>query len=156
MKKLVGLACMVLFFTSLSFSQDYKTAIGIKGGFPGIGAVNLKHNMGANAIDVSVGGGSRHLWIQGLYEWNNPIQDGFSWYYGLGADLGFYNEHYGWRDNKYYDGRVTLGLDGVIGIEYTFPTVPINLALEAVPTIRLTPYTGFYMYGNFAVRFAIK
>lgn len=97
------------------------------------------------------------MWLQGLYEINNDLGSGFDWYYGIGADLGFWTGHdyYHHYHDRYYNGAYG-GVDGVIGIEYTFSEIPLNLALDAVPTIRVFPYVGFNFYGNFAIRFAIK
>jgi hypothetical protein len=76
----------------LSNAQDYKTAVGFKVGAPSVGALNIKHFLGSTpAIDISLGGGSNHIWLQGLYEINNQISDGFSWYYGGGAVIGFWS-----------------------------------------------------------------
>lgn len=158
MKLKVVILSFVCFFLVNAQAQDYKTAIGFKGGFPGYGALNVKHFLGgSSAIDFSVGGGANHLWLQGLYEINNPLQDGFSWYYGIGADVGFWNRGYmHYYKDKYYNNRTWFGIDGVLGIEYTFNQIPINLAVEAVPTVRVSPYVGFGMGGAFAIRFAIK
>jgi hypothetical protein len=53
----------VLFFICIitnSFAQDYKTAIGIKGGYPGYGTINVKHFLtSATAIEGSIGRFSR-------------------------------------------------------------------------------------------------
>ena len=41
MKNTVALSFILI--STLVFSQDYKTAIGIKGGYPGFGSLNAKH-----------------------------------------------------------------------------------------------------------------
>ena len=110
--------------------------------------------------------------MQGLYEINNPIQDGFSFYYGGGLDLGIWtyaNNYYGpgyyghdFDDDDFYFGhrynghRAFGGLDGVIGLEYTFAKIPLNLAVDASPVLRLFPRVGFALYANIAARFTIK
>lgn len=150
------LTCALL-LSGFAYNQNYNTALGIKGGFPGFGAFNVKHNFDAkSAIEGSIGGGTHHIWLQGLYEINNEIKNGFSWYYGIGADLGVWTGNYRYNYNgRDYNGGYG-GIDGVIGLEYTFEKIPLNLAVDAVPSIRLFPYVGFAFYGNFAVRFAIK
>jgi hypothetical protein len=157
MKKIVLLLVLSLGMISTSFGQQYKTAIGIKGGFPGYGAVSIKHFLGAGAIEGNIGGGARHIWLQGLYEQNYGIDGGLEWYWGLGADVGFWDNDYYWHHgNHYYYGGSWGGLDGVLGLEYTFEQIPIDLALDAGPRIRLWPYVGFDFGGALAVRFAIK
>lgn len=172
MKNKLLIATLCLFIANFGFSQDYRTALGVKGGFPGIAAFNIKHNLGAkSAIEGSIGGAANLVWFQGLYEINNPIQDGFSWYYGGGFDIGIwtfassYYTVYGpgyYDDDDYYIGnrynghRAYGGLDGVIGLEYTFAKIPLNLAVDASPVLRLFPRIGFGLYANVAARFTIK
>ena len=176
MKRTVLIASLCLLVANFGFSQDYKTALGVKGGFPGIVSANVKHNFNSkSAIEASLGGASNLVWLQGLYEINNPIQDGFSWYYGGGLDLGFwtysnsyynvygpayYDDYYDDDDfyfgNRYTGHRAFGGLDGVIGLEYTFAKIPLNLAVDASPALRLFPRVGFALYANIAARFTIK
>jgi hypothetical protein len=157
MKKIVLLLALSLGMISTSFGQQYNTAIGLKGGFPGYGALSLKHFFGQGAIEVNLGGGSRHLWIQGLYEQNYGIQEGLEWYWGLGADVAFWNNDYHWHYNDhYYHGGSRGSLDAVVGLEYTFAQVPINLAIDAGPQVRVWPYVGVGFGGALALRFAIK
>lgn len=161
MRKLLLALFVVFGMVQFTTAQQYQTAIGLKGGFPGYGSVSLKHFFGgSSALEANLGGGYRHLWLQALYEKNFNIQGGLDWYIGGGADLGFWTNGYRyrhphWDDDRYYTG-VFGGIDGIIGLEYTFEQVPINIALDATPTIRLFPWVGFYIYGSLAVRFAIK
>lgn len=167
MKKLILLALIVSFNAS---AQQYKTGIGVKGfnsgyfgyhGYYGRGALNVKHFFGgASAIEGSIGGGSNHLWFQGMYEKNSDLGKGLEWYWGLGGDIGFwdrkyYKDHPVWGDS-YHERYSWGGFDGVVGLEYTFSEIPINLALDLGPTIRLWPNVGFGWLGGFALRFAIK
>ena len=43
-----------------------------------------------------------------------------------------------------FDSEVSLGLNGVLGLDYKFKGAPINLSLDWIPTLRLTPDTDFY------------
>ncbi len=171
MKRSLLIASLCMLIANYGFNQDYKTALGVKGGFPGIAAFNVKHNLGAkSAIEGSIGGAANLVWFQGLYEINNPIQDGFSWYYGGGFDIGIwtysrsYYNVYGpaYYDDDFYFGnryrghRAYGGLDGVVGLEYTFANIPLNLAVDASPVLRLFPRVGFALYANVAARFTIK
>lgn len=151
---------ILLFFSALWIScsvsaQQYKTAIGFKGGFPGYGSINVKHFLhDFTAIEAKVGGAGNAIFLQGLYEINKPLQDNFEWYLGGGADLGIWTTNYVY-DNNYYTGG-NFGLDGIVGLEYTFSDFPLNLAFDMGPTIRVFPYVGFGWGGGFAARFALK
>ena len=45
MKKTLSIIAFAL-ISQLALAQNYKTAIGIKGGFPAYGSLNLKHDFG--------------------------------------------------------------------------------------------------------------
>ncbi len=152
MKRLIFIVTILMAFSSQA--QQYSTAIGLKGGFSfnGGGGINLKHFLGgSSAVEVSVGGGSRHIWLQGLYERNQELSHGVEWYYGFGGDIGLFTN--GGYDSKYPSG-LFLGADGVIGVEYTFEDFPLNLALDTGPTLRVIPYVGFGWGGGLAARYA--
>lgn len=149
-------------FFGYSFGQNYNTALGFKGGYPTWGALNVKHFFGgsSNAIEGSLGLGYRYFWVQGMYERNYAISaaPGLDFYWGLGADIGFWTNGYQYyhpKKDRYYGG-VWGGLDAVVGLEYTFEQIPLNLALDFGPTIRLFPYLGGGYNGGFAIRYAFK
>lgn len=146
--------CMTL----LGMSQGYKTAIGLKGGYPYFGSLDLKHNFGKAYGEFRLGGGSHNFFIQGLYEKNAELSDGVEWYWGVGGHLGFWNYSYntGYIHNGiYYDSGANGGIDGLVGLEYTFTDFPLNLALDAGPTVFLFPYVATSFTVNVAARFAI-
>ena len=95
-------------FTS---SQDYTTAVGIKF-YPG--AISIKHFINSNDAIEGLG----YFWgdgfrLTGLYEIHSDINSvpGLKWYVGPGAHLGFY-------DTRYYGGGTSIGIDGVLGLDY--------------------------------------
>jgi hypothetical protein len=148
MKKV--LLVLSIFLSTLSFSQSYKTAIGVKGGYPGYGSLNAKHYFsGSSAVEASIGGGSNFLWLQGLYEINQALPtDGLNWYLGVGPsiELGNTNNNSG----------LILSATGVIGIEYTFQDLPINIALDTGPNLKIIPALGFDWRGAIAIRYTLK
>jgi len=159
MKRIGITFIFALALLSTAVGQQYKTAIGIKGGFPYYGSLNLKHFFGASAGEFRLGGGRHDFFIQGLYEKNYGLGQGFEWYWGVGGHLGFWN--YGYNEghyykNKYYDRGSYGGIDGVLGIEYTFTEIPLNLAVDAGPAVNIFPYTDVYFGAAIAARFAIK
>ena len=157
MKKLL---LFVLFVTVLSqtesFAQakgsSYKTAVGVKF-YPG--AVSLKHFVKPNAALEGIGyfwnRGSR---ITGLYEIHGDINNapGLKWYIGPGAHIGFYNDKYG------YDGYTSVGIDGVLGLDYKFKGAPINMSIDWQPSFEFGDrnrygegFTG--NWGGLAIRY---
>jgi hypothetical protein len=118
-------------------SSSYTTAIGIKF-YPG--ALSIKHFVNDNAALE----GLAYFWNKGfratgLYEIHYDISgaEGLKWYIGPGAHLGGYNDKYG--------GGVSLGIDGVLGLDYKFSAAPINLSLDWQPYFEFGggDYNGF-------------
>lgn len=155
------LIIMSFLFFGYSFGQEYKTALGVKFGYPTWGALNVKHFFNSpNAIDASLGVGYRYFWLQGMYERNTAIggAPGLEWYWGLGADIGIWGNGYRYyhpKKDRYYGGAWG-GLDAVLGLEYTVQPIPLNIAVEVGPTLRLFPYLGIGFNSALALRYAIK
>lgn len=145
-------AVIVLVIGSSAIAQSYKTAIGLKGGYPGYGSISAKHYLSsANAIEGNVGTGSNGLWIQGLYEWNHDLPtSGLNWYIGVGPNVGFQSSKLNNGSSFYLSGSALLG------IEYTFNNLPLNLALDTGPIVQVLPNIGFGWGGGLAIRYAIK
>ena len=151
--------CLILLViiasTFFSYAQNYKTAVGIKGGYPGFGSLNGKHFLNSKtAIEGSIGGGSNTLWLQGLYELNFSLEDGLNWYAGGGANVGFYS--YKNPLNNQRTSNMILGINGIVGIEYTFEDFPLNVALDTGPNIQIINSFGFGWGAGIAIRYAIK
>ena len=130
-------------------SQDYKTALGVKF-YPG--AVTLKHFIKPNAALEGLG----YFWnrgarITGLYEFHGDINGapGLKWYVGPGAHVGFWDSKYG--------GGSSIGIDGVLGLDYKFRGAPINASIDWQPSWDFNgndAYDGFYGgWGGLAIRY---
>jgi len=135
-------------------NQSYKTVLGIKGGFPGYGSVNLKHNLkGAKFIELSMGGLGRRndgngFYILGDFEINNPLKDGFLWYYGAGALVGF--------SSNSLNSYLHCAPNAVVGLEYVFDDLPLNISIETGPYLFISPRVAFDWGGGIALRYVIK
>lgn len=108
-------------------SSDYTTAVGLKF-YPT--AISLKHFLTGNKNALEVLGyftnhGTR---ITGLYEIHGDINgaEGLRWYIGPGAHVGLYNTKYG--------GNSSVGIDGVLGLDYKINSAPINLSVDWQPS----------------------
>lgn len=129
-------------------SQSYTTALGVKF-YPG--SISLKHFVnGTNALE-----GLGYFWdkgfrITGLYEIHGDINGapGLKWYIGPGAHLGFYNTKWG--------GGTSVGIDGVLGLDYKINAAPIDLSLDWQPSFEFGDRYGHGFSGNwggFAIRY---
>lgn len=156
MKKLV-LVSSIMLFGFLAKSQDYTTAFGLRGGL-GSG-FTIKHFIsGTHAVEGIVSSRYRGFNVTGLYEVTNALPTaGLNWYYGGGAHIGFWHGKYAnpwFTENRSY---TVIGVDGILGIEYTFLDLPINISLDWKPAVNLIGYTGFWGdAGAFSIRYTIK
>ncbi len=146
MKKLlftiIAAATLSTMSATTANAQQYKNAIG--GRFGSANGVSFKTGLNKNAMleliaNFRSSGNTDYLRVTALYEVYNPIggAEGLSWYYGAGGTLGTYKV-------KGTDGKVYLGANGVLGLDYKFNGAPINLSLDWIPTLQLTPDTDFY------------
>jgi len=147
MKKLLftifGCAALFALSTTSVKAQSYKNAIG--GRFGSANGISFKTGLGENSMLELIGNfrsknSVTHIQLTGLYEVYNPIKgaEGLNWFYGGGATIG------STKIKGYDDSNIYLGLNGVLGLDYKFKGAPINLSLDWIPTLLLTPDTDFY------------
>jgi hypothetical protein len=153
MKKIVILSASLLLSVTFVFAQknnssNYTNAIGLKFYPTGI---TFKHFFNEKNSGELIGYfynyGTR---ITGLYEINFDISavDGLGWYVGPGAHIGFFDTKHG--------GGTSLGVDGVIGLDYKFSEIPLNLSLDFQPSFELSTYYGdnrFSGWGGLGIRY---
>lgn len=134
-KTIASIFALFIFITTIT-AQDggYKTAIGVRLG-PSVPVIKsgltIKHFLGNNAIEgiVSFGDG---LAICGLYEIHKPIAtENLQWLIGFGGYVGFNNS------------KSNIGAAGIIGLDYKFPAIPLNLSLDWKPELNLISKVGF-------------
>ncbi len=155
MKKLLVLFIAVFLTMSAlraqTNSSDYKTAVGIKF-YPT--AITLKHFItdkhALEGLAYFYNYGAR---ISGLYEIHGKINnaDGLRYYVGPGAHIGFYNNKYG--------GSTSIGIDGVLGLDYKIKSAPLNFSVDWQPSIEFG--NGFNNgfsggFGGIAIRYVLN
>ncbi|MFT7297943.1 MAG: hypothetical protein ACI81S_002273 [Sphingobacteriales bacterium] len=121
---------------STTLAQNNNNAIGLRGRYSG--GITFKHALGgASAFEGILSTRYRRLTVTGLNEihktaFNTP---NLNWYYGAGGHIGFYEgKYYIGPDNKVYQGQVTtLGIDGILGLEYQIPDIPFVVSLDMKP-----------------------
>lgn len=158
------LTFLVVFSCGVLFSQQYTSAIGVKGGSvhsrSGFGGLNFKHFIaGSNAIELTASAGVGNFRFQALYEWQKSTgwEDGLDWYLGVGGGLGSWRNNYlaPGHSSKYSNGFFLRGV-AVIGLDYTFSDLPINLALDTGPSVGIINTYSFGWGGGFAIRYVLK
>ncbi|HOK26897.1 MAG TPA: hypothetical protein PLX87_10275 [Bacteroidales bacterium] len=144
MKKILLVLITVICVITAVNAQDYKTGIGLRGGF--FNGLTVKHFVKSNAaIEGLLFSRWKGFEITGLYEFHAPAfqVDRFKWYFGPGAHIGFYNgDNTTWgEEGKTY---TNLGIDGILGLEYSISQIPINIGLDWKPEFNIIGYSGFW------------
>ena len=69
--------------------------------------------------------------------------DRLNWYFGFGGHIGFWDGHdVKWaKDNRSY---TVIGIDGILGMEYNFNEIPINLSIDWKPVFNIIGHSGFW------------
>ena len=141
---------LILFLTTSFFSQNYKMALGFKGGFPGYGSLNAKKSISnSDYLEASIGGFGRYPYNIGFhvqldYERMQALEEGFSFYYGGGVLLGLTSSF------------VHLAPKALLGLEYNFEDLPLNISIDTGPYLFVSPNIGFIWGGGLALRYAIR
>ena len=140
---------LFIFFCHPANAQGYKVAVGVRlsNSSPtlanGITAKTFLTDTDAAEAIISFGA---RFGFGLLYEKHKPMPvPGLSWLYGGGLYLGFENR------------KTYFGPTGIIGLDYKFTDVPINLTLDYKPELDLTPSTRFIPDAfALSIRFTIK
>jgi hypothetical protein len=99
---------------------------------------------------------------------NNVAEEsvrGLEWYYGIGGQFRYQTYSYDYRykldgdPNWYYNtgdrvADIDIGIDGVLGLEYTFDEAPISIFLDATLFMEVVddPFY-FWLQGGIGVRY---
>jgi len=127
-------------------TTDYKTAVGIRlsNTAPIISnAISIKHFLNQQtAIEGLVSFGHDITSFGALLEIHKPFSTpGLRWYYGGGGYLGFGKEY---DVNKNQNINTTFfGAQGVVGLDYKFASIPINISLDWKPELNFVTDINF-------------
>jgi hypothetical protein len=156
MKKILITLLLVFFSAALTNAQDYRTGVGLRGGFPS--GLTVKHFTGEkSALEFLLASRWRGFEITALYEIHNQAfnTERLKWYYGFGGHVGFWNGDY---TSKYWGDPGTnytvVGIDGILGLEYSFAEAPFCLGIDWKPAFNFIGYSGLWADGGaFSIRY---
>ncbi len=144
-------------------AQEYRTAIGARFGFP-LSASFKQFISDPGAVELFAGFRGwtfyRYFNVGALYQHHFPIEsiEGLKWYVGGGAAVYFWSYDDVWLGGASYSSS-TFGVMGVVGLDYKFADIPLNLSVDWVPTFLIGDgyLRGFGSgYGAFSARYTIK
>ncbi|MEO6548589.1 MAG: hypothetical protein ABIN94_11340 [Ferruginibacter sp.] len=137
-------------FTFLSFrlmAQEYQTAVGIRLG-PSSSAITpgftVKHFLDEQHAIEGILGINDGVGLCGLYEWHKPIPsvEHLQWFIGAGGYAAS-------RSKTTY-----IGAAGIVGIDYKFQEIPLNISIDWKPELNILTNVGFEASGvGFSARF---
>jgi len=141
MKKLL---CSVLvisgFLVATSVSaQDYKTALGVRLSSSSAmvnNSISLKHFLNEKTAVEALFSFGDPLALGALVEIHKPFSaSGIQWFYGGGGYIGFVKTYNTTKAKDETD--VNFGAQGVIGLDYKFANLPLNLTLDWKPELNI-------------------
>ncbi len=152
MKKVFLLLIAAVTFSVSLKAQDeegttgYKNAVGIRlsSSVPTVkSGITFKHFFNNNAVEGILSFGDGSTAICGLYEVHKPFAtDNLQWLIGFGGYVGFGNK------------TSNVGAAGIVGIDYKFADLPLNLTLDWKPELNIVSKVGFEGSGvGFSARF---
>jgi hypothetical protein len=139
MKKVL-LICLISITALSSKSQSYTTAAGIRLG-PNSAAITsgftVKHFLNEKTAVEGILGINDGVGICGLYELHFPIESvtNLQWFAGPGAYIAFRNS------------TTSFGAAGIIGLDYKFEELPLNLTIDWKPELNIISQVAFESSG---------
>lgn len=120
-------------------SNSYKTALGIRfsNNLPiQSNAITFKHFLNEKMAVEALFSFGDPISIGALLEFHKPFSTpGLQWYYGAGAYLGFGKE-FDVNKNRNVNTNY-FGAQGVVGIDYKFAAIPINISIDWKPELNI-------------------
>lgn len=152
MKRLIALIALC---TCINFGAKAQKAIGLRlGGGEGFGSeLSFQYGLSqSNRIQADLGVKGTKQWggwsLISTYQWVKPLEGNFRWYFGGGAGIGSYYNKENYIDDNHRGTYISL--NGICGIEYMFPDIPLQLAVDT------RPYLGFINAGGFNMDLALS
>lgn len=134
-------------------AQNYETSLGLRG--PLNNGITIKHFIGEqSALEGILAARYRGFSFTGLYEKHQNAfdVDQLQWYYGAGGHIGSWADGSPWFDDP--GQNTVIGVDGIIGLEYTIEEIPFNISIDYKPAFNLLGHQGFWFdNGGISVRY---
>jgi hypothetical protein len=158
MRKIAVVLFVVLFSSTMLYAQEYKTGLGVRGGF--FSGFSVKHFMTQqDAIEGVVAWHYRGLLLTGMFQRHANAFDapGLNWYYGGGGFLGFYDRRYvPWFSVGDRGAFTTFGILGVVGLEYKIEEIPVAIGFDITPAFNIIGHTGLWPGAGITLRYTIE
>jgi hypothetical protein len=147
MKKLVF---ALVFLAGISFSnrsdaQDYKTGLGVRLSSSSAmvnNSVSIKHFINEKTAIEGLLSFGDPLALGALVEFHKPLAAaGLTYFYGAGGYLAFVKTYNPTKQKN--ETEPNIGAQGVIGLDYKFTNIPLNLSLDWKPELNIVTDINF-------------
>jgi hypothetical protein len=136
MKKILSLTLILstIFCFNQAYSQEYRSAIGVRlSSSPAVvnNSISFKYFTSESLALEGLLSFSDPVALGLLFEKHNPFSSaGLQWFYGAGGYVGF-------------GGDTKVGGMGIIGLDYKFTNVPLNISLDWKPELNIISDINF-------------
>jgi hypothetical protein len=145
MKKAILSLFIAIAIASTANAQDYKTALGVRLSSSNAyvnNSISFKHFISEKAAIEALFSFGDPLALGALFELHKPLApEGLSWYYGAGGYLAFAKKYDAVKQKEVTDPN--FGAQGVVGLDYKFTNIPLNLSLDWKPELNLVSDINF-------------
>ncbi|MEO7923126.1 MAG: hypothetical protein ABIR30_05565 [Chitinophagaceae bacterium] len=147
MKKVFFLCLVVAATCSLNpvQAQDYRTALGVRLSSASAmqnNSISIKHFITDKTAIEGLFTFGDPLAIGALVEFHKPLAaSGLNYFYGAGGYVGF-TKTYNVNTNK-NETDPNFGAQGIIGLDYKFNNIPLNLSLDWKPELNIVSDINF-------------
>lgn len=133
-------------------AQIYDVAVGFRAGFPT--GLTYKQSMGNDLAFEGIIGVRNGITATALLEKHVPIfNDLLLFYFGAGAHGGTFHNSLD-RNAKTVS---EFGVDGIVGVDFTFPDFPFNFSVDIKPSFALRDGDFKYLsYGALSLRYVLR
>ncbi len=131
-------------FTSIQ-AQDYRTALGVRlsSAAPMVNnSVSIKHFITERTAIEGLLSFGDPLAIGALVEFHKPLSAaGLTYFYGAGGYVGFVKTFNSNTQKTSTDPNI--GAQGIVGLDYKFTNIPLNLSLDWKPELNIVNDINF-------------
>jgi len=147
-----------LFVTNIN-AQDYKTALGVRLSSAAASvnnSISIKHFINEKTAIEGLFSFGDPLAFGALVEFHKPLSsEGLRYYYGAGGYLSFVKTFDPLKQKNEIDPN--FGAQGVIGLDYKFSNIPLNISLDWKPELNIVSDINFEPAAiGFTVRFTFS
>jgi hypothetical protein len=161
MKKTILFVSIITAFSFSSKAQEYKTAVGIRLG-PSSPAIapgfTVRHFLDEKHAVEGIVGINDGIGVCALYEWHQQVAavEHLQWFVGAGGYAAYRSNNIFIQEsgNVRKDNTSFIGAAGIVGVDYKFQDIPLNISIDWKPELNIAESVGFEASGiGFSARF---